>query len=214
MVENDQWTIEKMATIGRNVATLNSDTNYTYEDDGTSVYGITTYWNGAKAMLDGGNVAFVTVNTDGDPVPNINNDRFINLSQKLAEMFGEAGTFTNGGASTDSSSKKGNASDYIKIFNAQRALFCVAEVKSSVSDFKDLDNFGILPLPKYDDSQEEFRSWVNYLAPVLVIPKSHDESENTLHSKSCAPPQRGFGGQYSKQSYSTHSDKQHYQRVP
>ena len=182
LVENDQWTIEKMATIGRNVATLNSDTNYTYEDDGTSVYGITTYWNGAKAMLDGGNVAFVTVNTDGDPVPNINNDRFINLSQKLAEMFGEAGTFTNGGASTDSSSKKGNASDYIKIFNAQRALFCVAEVKSSVSDFKDLDNFGILPLPKYDDSQEEFRSWVNYLAPVLVIPKSHDESENTLHN--------------------------------
>ena len=56
----------------------------------------------------------------------------------------------------------------------------MAEVKSSVNDFKTFEgDFGILPLPKYDADQEVYRSWVNYLAPVLVIPSTLDS--DTLH---------------------------------
>ena len=180
LVENNQWTIEKMQLIARDVASLNDDDSFSYNSEGTSVYGITTYWNGVKALLDGGNVAFITQDVNGDPASNITTERFTNLTHGLAEVFGEAGTFTNGGAATDGSSK-GNASDYITIFNSGRSLFCVAEVKSSVSDFKSFSgDFGILPLPKYDTLQENYRSWVNYLAPVLVIPSTLDET--TLHN--------------------------------
>ena len=180
LVKNDQWTIEKMRVIAHDVASLNTDDSFSYNPDGTAFYGITTYWNGAKALLDGGNVQFITSDMNGDPVSNIATERFTNLAQDLARLFGESGTFTNGGASSDGSTK-GNASDYIKIFNAQRALFCVAEVKSSVSDFKTFNgDFGILPLPKYDDTQDSYRSWVNYLAPVLVIPATIEDT--TLHN--------------------------------
>ena len=180
LVEKNEWTIEKMKTIAHDVAALNNDDSFAYNAEGTSVYGITTYWNGVKALLDGGNVQFVTQDANGDPVSNITPERFTNLTQYLAGMFGEAGTFTKGGESTDGSTH-GNASDYIKIFNANRSLFCVAEVKSSVSDFKSFSgDFGILPLPKYDSIQENYRSWVNYLAPVLVIPSTLDET--TLHN--------------------------------
>ena len=180
LVENNEWTIEKMRVIAHDVASLNNDDSFTYNSEGTSVYGITTYWNGAKALLDGGNVQFITQDVNGDPTSNISAERFTNLTQELARLFGEAGTFTKGGPATDGSSK-GNASDYINIFNAGRSLFCVAEVKSSVSDFKSFSgDFGILPLPKYDTLQENYRSWVNYLAPVLVIPSTLDET--TLHN--------------------------------
>ena len=180
LVDNNEWTIEKMRVIAHDVATLNNDDSFTYNPEGTSVYGITTYWNGAKALLDGGNVQFITQDVNGDPTSNISAERFTNLTQDLARLFGEAGTFTKGGPATDGSSK-GNASDYINIFNAGRSLFCVAEVKSSVSDFKSFSgDFGILPLPKYDTLQENYRSWVNYLAPVLVIPSTLDET--TLHN--------------------------------
>ena len=37
-----------------------------------------------------------------------------------------------------------------------------------------------MPLPKYDEIQAEYRSWVNYLAPVLVLPSTADET--TLHN--------------------------------
>ena len=136
LVKNGQWTIEKMKVIAHDVASLNADDSFSYNSDGTAFYGITTYWNGVKALLDGGNIEFVTKNADGDPISNISTERHINLAQSLASLFGEAGTFTNGGPSDDATSTLGNASDYIKIFNAHRSLFCVAEVKSSVSDFK------------------------------------------------------------------------------
>ena len=179
LVENNQWNIETMKTIAKSVAALGNDTSFTYNESGSAVYGITTYWNGAKAMLDGCNVQFITTDINGDPTPNISNVRFTNLAQDLAELFSETGTFTYGGESTDGSTK-GNASDYLKIFNADRALFCVAEVKSSVNDFKTFKGeFGVLPLPKYDTDQEAYRSWVNYLAPVLVIPTTIDD--DTLH---------------------------------
>ena len=179
LVRQDKWTVEAMQTVARAVANLNGDETYSYNETGKSVYGITTYWNGAKAMLDGCNVQFVISNSNDELVSNITTERFMNLAQRLAQLFGEPGTFTNGGPSTDGSTK-GNASDYIKIFNANRALFCIAEVKSSVSDFSVFQgDFGILPLPKYEEGQEGYRSWVNYLAPVLVIPQS--TQGDTLH---------------------------------
>ena len=179
LVDNNQWNIEKMQTIAKSVATLGTDTNFTYVENGSSVYGITTYWNGAKAMLDGCNVQFIATDTNGDPAVNISNVRFTNLVQDLAALFSETGTFTYGGPSSDGTTI-GNASDYLKIFNADRALFCIAEVKSSVNDFKTFKGeFGILPLPKYDTDQTAYRSWVNYLAPVLVIPATLDD--DTLH---------------------------------
>lgn len=175
LVENNEWTIEKMRVIAKSVASLGSESNFTYNANGDSIYGITTYWNGAKAMLDGCKVQFVAVDSEGEYVANIPNERFINLTQKLAALFGEAGTFTFGGPSSDGSTI-GNAEDYLKIFNNERALFCIAEVKSSVKDFNDFkQEFGILPLPMLDSDQEAYRSWVNYLAPVLVIPSCTDD---------------------------------------
>ena len=178
-VKGNQWTLETMQTAAKKVANMNADDSFAYRENGAAVYGITTYWNGAKAMLDGCNVQFVTTDENDEIVPNIDNERFINLAQDLAKLYASEGDFTYGGPSADGSTV-GNASDYIKIFNANRALFCVAEVKSSVSDFNAFEGeFGILPLPKYDATQEAYRSWVNYLAPVLVIPTS--EQGEDLH---------------------------------
>jgi hypothetical protein len=179
MVKNNQWTVETMQAAAKTVANVNGDDSFVYREDGASVYGITTYWNGVKAMLDGCNVQFVTTDENDEIVPNIDNERFVNLAQDLANLCASEGVFTTGGPSTDGKTN-GNASDYIKIFNANRALFCVAEVKSSVSDFNAFQGeFGILPLPKYNTAQTEYRSWVNYLAPVLVIPTS--SQGDTLH---------------------------------
>ena len=179
LVKGNEWTVEAMHTAAAQVANLNSDDSFGYRADGKAIYGITTYWNGAKAMLDGCNVQFVTTDENEEIIPNINNERFMNLSQDLATLFSTEGVFTYGGPSSDGTTT-GNASDYITIFNANRALFCIAEVKSSVSDFNAFEGeFGILPLPKYNTTQTEYRSWVNYLAPVLVIPAS--SQGDTLH---------------------------------
>lgn len=175
LVKENKWTLEIMKIAATKVANMNSDDSFTYRDNGSAIYGITSYWNGAKALLDGCNVQFVTTDENDEIIPNIKNERFMNLVQDMAVLLSTEGVFTTGGPSEDGTTI-GNAADYKRIFGAGRALFCVAEVKSSVKD-QDFINyegeFGILPLPKYDETQEEYRSWVNYLAPVLVIPASN-----------------------------------------
>ena len=175
LVKDGSWTLETMEIAAKKVANVNSDDSFTYSDSGSAIYGITSYWNGAKALLDGCNVQFVTTDENDEIIPNISNERFTNLAQDMAELLSTEGVFTTGGPSEDGTTV-GNAADYKRIFGAGRALFCIAEVKSSVKD-QDFINyegeFGILPLPKYDETQEEYRSWVNYLAPVLVIPTSN-----------------------------------------
>lgn len=173
LAKEGEWTLETMQTAAVKAANLNGDDSFAYRADGKAVYGITSYWNGAKALMDGCNVQFVTTDDEGEFIPNINNERFINLSFDMATLLSTEGAFTTGGPAEPGATTMGNASDYKIIFNAGRTLFCVAEVKSSVNDFTTYQGeFGILPLPKYDTQQENYRSWINYLAPVLVIPIS------------------------------------------
>ena len=175
LVNGGKWTIEAMKTAARQASALNGDESFAYNAEGSAVYGATSYWNGAKAMLYGGDPQYIVANNDGDPQSNISNERFVNLSQTLAGFFGTPGAegvFTYGQEDATGATV-GTSEAYKKIFNSERALFCIAEVKSSVNDFKTFkQEFGILPIPKYDEDQAEYRSWVNYLAPVLVIPQT------------------------------------------
>lgn len=175
MAREKEWTIDQLYSAAKSVATMNGDESYAYLPDGKAIYSMTTYWNGSKAMMIGGGMAFTARNEDDDIVVSSFGEGYVNLCGSLAKLFGEAGTFTYGGASTGSTT--GNASDYLKIFNNNRALFLGAEVKSSVSDLKDFPyDFGILPMPTYA-AGDDYRSWVNYLAPVLVIPKNTEAPE-------------------------------------
>ena len=173
MVREKEWTVDQLYTAAKSVAAMMDEESFAYTPEGKSIYGMTTYWNGAKAMFIGGGAELVTRNEDDDIVVASFGDGYVSLCESLAKLFGEAGTFTYGGASTGTTT--GNASDYLKIFNNNRALFLGAEVKSSVSDLKDFSyDFGILPMPTYA-AGDDYRSWVNYLAPVLVIPKNTED---------------------------------------
>lgn len=173
IVREKNWTIEELYKNAKQIATRRGDETFDYSADGNSLYGMTTYWNGAKAMLIGGGGEFVVKNDDDELTVATFGEEYVDLCNELAKLFGEAGTFTYGGASTGSTT--GNASDYLKIFNSGRSLFLGAEVKSSVGDLKNFSGeFGILPMPSYGEG-EGYRSWVNYLAPVLTIPKNTED---------------------------------------
>ena len=173
MVRDNGWTIEELYKNAKQIAAMRGDETFDYTADGNSLYGMTTYWNGAKAMLISGGAEFVVKDEDGELKVSSFGESYVNLCEELAKLFGEAGTFTYGGASSGSTT--GNASDYLKIFNANRSLFLGAEVKSSVGDLKNFSGeFGILPMPTYGE-EDGYRSWVNYLAPVLTIPKNTED---------------------------------------
>ena len=41
------------------------------------------------------------------------------------------------------------------------------------------DDYGMIPIPKYDEAQQEYYSWMGIAAPSVMIPKSNENPERT-----------------------------------
>jgi len=65
------------------------------------------------------------------------------------------------------------------VFSAERALF-YPEVLSAFWGLRGMeDDYGMVPIPKYDEAQKEYYSWMGIAAPSVMIPKSNGNPERT-----------------------------------
>lgn len=167
LVREGKWTVDKLWEYAKSYANLNGDASFEVTEDGNATYGYTTYYNGALAAMIGAGVQFTKNDKDGVPTLNIENERFYNVCDKLASLYGSEGDFVEG--------TTGGVDDYkgyYGIYTRGKALFLGCEVKST-NVFRDVeDDFGVLPHPKLDENQEQYYSWTNFLAPVLVVPST------------------------------------------
>ena len=169
-VRAGKWTIDSFNTMLKWGTNLNGDESFAFSYDNKSIYGFTSFYRICDAMIVGAGNKFTTKDSDGTPVLSLENDRFYTTAEKLAKIFGTEGDYIEANQ---------NGVSYDKIFMAGRALFYGGEVKAS-GKFRDMDdNFGILPLPKLDESQENYCAWMNYDTPTLVIPSTNSNPERT-----------------------------------
>lgn len=105
-----------------------------------------------------------TLNTieDGKIVVNLAGDNSVTAIQKLSDIFGSIkdNYFT--------------MDDPIPMFHAGQALFYGNSMTSLITRFRDMeDDFGFLPLPKWDEQQENYRTSVNtWTAGYVGVPKT------------------------------------------
>jgi ABC-type sugar transport system, periplasmic component len=100
----------------------------------------------------------------GEPVINCTAESAIDRITKVGELF----------SSDDIFYKNINTQyDFSDIFEADRALLC-SQTATNLYLLTDMESdFGVLPLPKYDESQDKYYSFVNgYCATAIMIPKS------------------------------------------
>ena len=102
------------------------------------------------------------------------NEVFYNRAQDLAKFVTDEDAFFNTLGDEESA---GNAS-YVKVFMNGRTAFVGAEIQQGAKFRSVSFNYGIVPYPKYDASQTEYRSpgLDNDLA-VLTIPTSYAQKE-------------------------------------
>ena len=169
-VRAGKWTIDSFNTMLKWGTNLNGDDSFAFSNDNKAIYGFTSFWRICDAMIIGAGNRFTTKGTDGTPALSIENDRFYTTAEKLANIFGTEGDYIE--ANQD-------GIKYDKIFMAGRALFYGGEVKAS-GVFREMeDSFGILPLPKLDETQENYCAWMNYDTPTLVVPSTNSKLERT-----------------------------------
>ncbi len=163
-VREGTWTIAKMHEYMKAAVNLNGESDFTFKVGGNSMYGMTYWESSIPALLYGSGVEFITLDNDGVPHLNIENEHFYNVSGQIAELFKTKGETIYLNASSTP------GMHYEDAFKAGRSLFTIAQLKGS-SKFRDMeDTYGILPSPKYDEAQDRYYSFCTSNIVASTIP--------------------------------------------
>ena len=143
LVKNGKWTFDKSYEMMEAVAAdLDGDGKFTDADR----FGLATHNVNYYALLIGGGEPLAEIGNNGSPSITAGDDRFTAVYDKISSLFG-----------------KDNYSlmEYEgKVFMEGRALLC-GQVMACVRLFREMeDDFGIIPVPKYDEAQSQYYSYV------------------------------------------------------
>ena len=163
LVDNGQWTLDTYLTQVKDVSQdLNNDGVMSYTDDRFS----NTIWSldGGFSMFYGAGAKFVTINDLGEPELTYNSEHVINIYEKLYKAIVTEKAFW---LSRD---EIGSYGVNYAIFTGGRALYCVITLSKITTMLADMEtDYGIVPVPKYDEAQPEYLSFVNGASPFAMV---------------------------------------------
>ena len=157
LVQNNQWTISKFNEMIKGVA-LDLDGNG--KMDRYDRYGFATQGDCVSSFINACGEKFVTKDKNDLPVFCGNSEKMSNIIDRMLDIYSDDIYCMH----RDGFGKEGGG-DLIQfwVFPEGRALFYYAYSRYINLGLRNMeDDFGILPLPKWDSSQSEYYSNVNY----------------------------------------------------
>lgn len=151
LVKNGEWTFDTYSDMVKNVTSdVNGDSVMNEED----TYG---FLSQAKAVLPGfwisAGVLSVNKNNDDEPVFTMPNDsKFINVFEKIYQMTWDNDSWYVNNSVTNNDSLLSNMFQSGKGLFMDMTFFFIESLREMEADF------GIIPYPKYDESQQEYYS--------------------------------------------------------
>ena len=136
------------------------DVNGNGEKDKEDLFGFSTYgyWGPIIPWVIGSDLTFLEYREDGSPAFALDNERSVDLMNRLADIFYGEGAFDFQG-------------DYSTVFINGSSLFGGYLRVASIENFRDMEaDIGILPIPKMDDQQPRYITSSHDTASVGVIP--------------------------------------------
>lgn len=173
LVNGGKWTIDKFSEMSKNVSRdIDGDGSYTSLD----MYGLSTTFDTVYGLFYSSGLTFIGKNADDLPYFALDLDRGQTVLEKTCEIFNRDNT-------TLCSGRIKGDSDVITTirtaFNENRALF-YCEVMFHVANLRQMENdFGIIPMPKYDETQMEYITFVNPAGSCLGIPLTTPDTGET-----------------------------------
>ncbi len=175
-VKNGTWTFDKYDSI---IKSISNDINGDGKMDSKDCYGGMIYTDAIYCMIHGGGADFVIKDGDGIIQINVLNDKTIDVIDRVFAILGNAEYVY----SLRDSYKEGIKDAFklgTQIFQESRAFMYWIRLRD-VEALRTMEtDFGILPIPKYEESQEIYRSTVNnHTSCILGIPISNPNMEMT-----------------------------------
>lgn len=168
LVESGEWTWDKMIELAKKATLDNGDSVWDQND----TWGWVSLDDLTYIMLHGGGARYATKDSDDLPVPGFRETRTVEVAQRISDIiFNEEYFFHLSKATGD------NSGD---IFADNRALFYTDAIFRA-QDFNDMEaDFGIMPVPKYDETQKEYGHSVSiHFSSALTVPKTNNNLDRT-----------------------------------
>ena len=166
LVNEGKWTVDKFREMSADVSTdLNGDGTMDQADQ----YGLATTPDTVYGLFYSCGGRFVEKDADDLPVFSVDVDKCSSILEKTGAIMSDRN------ATLLSSLIKGEENPIVTIQNCfieGRSLF-YGEVMFHVNRLREMaDDFGIIPMPKYDEAQEHYITYTNPAGLMLVIPKT------------------------------------------
>lgn len=169
VVLDGRWTLDTMSEYCRTVMQdLNGDGVYSLADG--DICGLVSNSSSFLALLHGSGESLVSKDKNV-PVFKGVTDSFSNVYDKLLKIVGDGGVFTDYGSMTNE--------ERFGLFASDKFLFSAMMVGSS-EHLRDMQaDFAVLPLPKYDEAQEDYYSYVGPSVMDLCLPVNMEDPDRT-----------------------------------
>ena len=175
LVLSGKWTLDKFLEMCKAAAQdLDASGKIDSAEDQAGYVALLSPGNGGcLALLQSGGEYMVRKNAEGYPEINITNERFINVYTKVIDVLFNHNVGINGNTIWD------GVSPVQLMFESDKTLF-IWDILGYGRILREMkSDFGILPLPKYDENQESYCTPVTNGAPVICIPIINEDLERT-----------------------------------
>jgi len=173
LVNNNKWTMDKLGELTKGASKdLNGDGVMDYKDQ----WGLYTYGGTLHALLVSGGGSLALKDENDIPYMTLTNEKNLRIIDKAMDvMYDKQNVLNVQNISTSTPGQTGYDS-----FSEGRVLFYWVRMRV-VEVMRNMENdFGIIPMPKYDENQDKYYSVVNANSGVLLgVPKSVRNIERT-----------------------------------
>lgn len=174
LVRSGKWTYDTMGTEVKKV-TEDIDGNHLYNEN--DKYGLLTWNDAILSVVNSGGSRVCRVDEYGDLELTLHTDRTLSVMEKYADF-----AFTNCCLNYQSVTTTVSAWDPMrtKIFDENRALYYMSTFNAIPMHRDKETDFGILPYPKYDETQETYGNLVSsFHMQFFCVPALVEDEERT-----------------------------------
>lgn len=173
LVRNNKWTFDKYLEMLYSdiVQDLNGDGQMTRED----MYAQVSQGENSTAYFLGAGERYISKDSNDMPYLSVMNERAVAVTEKIFDiMFDRDVTFDYWDLSEAEPFKVTQA-----MFEANRAVFKCTALQLVIRMRTMETEFGIIPMPKYDESQESYGHYVHPTTSALSVPITNTNLERT-----------------------------------
>ncbi|MGI6166590.1 MAG: hypothetical protein ACOYIA_00410 [Eubacteriales bacterium] len=173
LVHNNKWTLDKFLSMVQSVSTDNGDGVWNAED----TYGLLAEEGASNGnimhLLVGCGIKFIETNPDGTLTTNAYNEKTLDIMSKVASVLlnnNYSITYQQASAGADTSNFA-NIYDYGRSLFTQDHFLFIQGNMGIAHQFKDMkSDYGVLPNPKYDETQESYYHKMDKYSLIWAIP--------------------------------------------